>query len=176
MTNLLLTDAVDATETLFEAVWVPRQVVVHHQVGVLEVNAFTGGIGRNKNAYFGVGTKDRLNAAALIAMRAAVDGDDGVGIAQHPGDLLVKIVQCVAMLGENNELAQTPAGVAHIRIVLQDAGEFVPFAILPRGDDGFGLVFESLEDDDFLLQLGDRTGGCGLIDQSFFESSPALQR
>ena len=167
--DLLLADAVDAAEALFEAVWIPRQVVVHHQVGVLEVHAFTGGIGGDQNAHFGVGTKDRLNAAALIAVGAAVDGDDGVGIAQHSGNLLVEVIQCVAVLGEDDELALAAIGIAHVGVVLQDAGEFVPFAVLPRGDDSFGLMFESLEDDDFLLQLGDGAGGGGLIDQGLFE-------
>ena len=60
--DLLLADAVDAAEALFEAIRIPRQVVVHHQVGVLEVDAFTGGIGGDEDADFGVGTKDRLNA------------------------------------------------------------------------------------------------------------------
>ena len=76
--DFLLADAVDAAEALFEAVWIPRQVVVHHQVGVLKVDAFAGGIGGDENANFGVGTKNRLNAAALIAVGAAVDGDDGI--------------------------------------------------------------------------------------------------
>ena len=31
--DLLLADTVDAAEALFEAVGVPRQIVVHHQVG-----------------------------------------------------------------------------------------------------------------------------------------------
>ena len=75
--DLLLADAVDAAEALFEAVWIPRQVVVHHQVGVLEVDAFTGGIGGDQHAHFGVGAKDRLNPAALVPVGAAVDGDDG---------------------------------------------------------------------------------------------------
>ena len=77
VTNFLLANAVDAPEALFEAIRIPRQVVVHHQVGVLEIDAFTGGIGGDQNAYLRVGTKDRLNAAALVAMGSAVDGDDG---------------------------------------------------------------------------------------------------
>ena len=78
----------DAAEALFEAVRIPRQVVVDHQVGVLEVHAFAGGIGGDQHADFGVGAEERLNAAALVAVRAAVDGDDGVGVAEHAGDLL----------------------------------------------------------------------------------------
>jgi hypothetical protein len=175
--DLLLADAVDAAEALFEAVRIPRQVVIDHQVGVLKVDAFTGGVGGDQDANFGVGTKDRLNAAALIAVGAAVDGDDGVAVAQHSGNFLVQIVQCVAVLGKDDELALATAGIAHGGVVLQDAGEFVPFAVLPRGDDSFGLMFESLEDDDFLLQLGDGARRGGLIDQvsSRFSCSSALR-
>src|SRR5208282_6543406 len=35
MADLSLPDAVDAAEPLFQAVWVPRQVVVHHQMRAL---------------------------------------------------------------------------------------------------------------------------------------------
>ena len=141
MADFLLTDAVDAAKALFQAVRIPRQVVVHHQVGVLKIHAFTGGIGCDQNSYFGVGTKDRLNAAALITVGPAVDGDDRVSIAQHSGNFLVQVVQCVAVLREDDELALAAASIAHGRIVLQDAGEFIPFTVFPGNDDCFGLMF-----------------------------------
>ena len=43
--DLGLADAVDAAEPLLEAVGVPGQVVVDHQVGALEVDALAGGVG-----------------------------------------------------------------------------------------------------------------------------------
>ena len=147
--DLMLADAVDAPEALFEAVRIPRQVVVDHQVGVLKVDAFAGGIGRDQDADIGVGAEQRLEAAALIAMRAAVDGDDGVLVAKHAGDLLVQIVQGVAMLGEDDQLALPAGSVAHFGVVLEDPREFLPFAVLPGGDDGLGLLLQPLENDDF---------------------------
>ena len=126
MADLLLADAVDATEALFEAVRIPRQVVVHHQVGVLKIDAFTGGIGGDENADFGVGAKERLNAAALVAVRAAVDGDDGVGVAEHAGNLLVQVVQRVAVLGEDDDLALAAAGIAHVRVRFAGCGRVHP--------------------------------------------------
>jgi hypothetical protein len=78
---------VDASEALLQAVRVPRQVVVHHQVGALQVHAFAGGVGGDQDTHVGVGTEQRLDAAALVAVRAAVDGDDGVGVAEDAGDL-----------------------------------------------------------------------------------------
>jgi hypothetical protein len=43
--DLGLADTVDAAEALLQAVRVPRQVVVDHQVGVLQVHAFAGRVG-----------------------------------------------------------------------------------------------------------------------------------
>ena len=45
MADLGLADAVDAAEALLQAVRVPGQVVVDHQVGALQVDAFAGGVG-----------------------------------------------------------------------------------------------------------------------------------
>ena len=43
--DLGLADAVDAAEALLEPVRVPGQVVVHHQVGALQVDALARGVG-----------------------------------------------------------------------------------------------------------------------------------
>ena len=63
--DLGLADAVDAAEPLFEAVRVPRQVVVDHQVGVLEVHALAGGVGGDEHADVGVGAEQRLRACGV---------------------------------------------------------------------------------------------------------------
>ena len=86
--DLLLADAVDATEALFEAVWIPRQVVVHHEVGVLKVDAFTGSIRGDEDADFGVGAEERLGLAAVVAVDTTVNDDDGVVAAEHTGNFL----------------------------------------------------------------------------------------
>ena len=65
MADLRLADAVDAAEALFEAVRIPRQVVVDHQVGVLEVHAFAGGIGGDQDADVGVGAEQRLDVGGV---------------------------------------------------------------------------------------------------------------
>ena len=51
MTDLGLADPVDAAEALFQAVRVPRQVVVDHQVGALQVDAFARGVGRQQHLH-----------------------------------------------------------------------------------------------------------------------------
>ena len=120
MANLLLADTVDTPEALFEAVGVPRQIVVHHQVGVLQVDAFTGGIGGHHHADVGIGAKQRLRFAPVIAVDAAVNHDDGVMAAKHTGDFLVQVIQCVAVFAEDDDLAQATTGVAHVGIVLEN--------------------------------------------------------
>jgi hypothetical protein len=76
--DLGLADAVDAAEALLQAVGVPRQVVVDHQVGVLQVHAFAGGVGGEQHAAVRVVAEQLLHLAALFALHAAVDHDDGL--------------------------------------------------------------------------------------------------
>src|SRR5581483_7288059 len=45
MADLGLAYAVDSAKALLQAVWVPWQIVVHHQVGALEIDAFARRIG-----------------------------------------------------------------------------------------------------------------------------------
>ena len=52
--DLGLADAVDAAEALLEAVGVPRQVVVDHQVGALEVDALARGVGGEQHLHVGI--------------------------------------------------------------------------------------------------------------------------
>ena len=61
-----------------------------------------------------------------------------------PAIFCVQVVQRVAVLGEDDDLALPPAGVAHLGIVLEDLREFIPLAVLARGDDGLGLLLEAL--------------------------------
>ena len=75
--NLGLPNPVDAAESLFKAVRVPRQVIVDHQVRVLKVHAFTGSIGRQEYSRGWVVAEQLLNLAALFTLHAAVDHHDG---------------------------------------------------------------------------------------------------
>ena len=64
--DLLLADAVDAAEPLLDAVGVPRQVVVDHQVGGLEVEALAGGVGGEQDLAVGF-----LVNSSVICRRSA---------------------------------------------------------------------------------------------------------
>src|SRR6266851_1227397 len=78
-----------------------RNLIVDHEIGVLEVHALAGGIGCDQHAHLRIGAEQRLELAALVAVRAAMNADDGIVIAEHTGDLAVQVVQRIAMLREN---------------------------------------------------------------------------
>jgi hypothetical protein len=49
--DLGLTDAVDPAEALFDAIGVPRQVVIDHQMGALEIDTLPGGVGGDEDLH-----------------------------------------------------------------------------------------------------------------------------
>ena len=58
------------------------------------------------------------------------------------------------MFGEDNELAAVPMHVEHFRLVLQQLGKLVPFAVGLRLAHGKGGLLQISQDDDFRLQFG----------------------
>ena len=73
------------------------------------------------------------------------------------------------MLSEDDELALPAIGIAHFRRVLEQLGEFVPFAILAGMHDLPGLLLQPFEDDDFGFEFLNGLRGRGLIDDCFLE-------
>ena len=73
MADLGLADAVNAAEALLEAVGVPGQVVVDHQVRALEVDALARGVGGQQDLHFRVVLERLLRLHPLFAAHAAVD-------------------------------------------------------------------------------------------------------
>ena len=73
-----LADTVDAAESLLNAVGIPRQIVVHHQVGALKVDALAGGIGSHQHLYLGIVFEGFLRLRSLFAAHAAVNDDHGL--------------------------------------------------------------------------------------------------
>ena len=104
MADLGLADAVDAAEALLEAVGVPGQVVVDHQVGALEVDALAGGVGGQQDLHLGIVPEGFLRLHALLAAHAAVDRHDGLRAAEERRDAALQVVQRVAVLGEDDQL------------------------------------------------------------------------
>ena len=73
MADFGLSDAVNAAESLLQAVGIPGQVVIDHQVGALKVDAFAGGVGGDQDFDFLVLREGVLGLAAFLAAHAAVD-------------------------------------------------------------------------------------------------------
>ena len=104
MAHLGLADAVNAAEALLDAVGIPRQVVVHHQVGALKVDAFTGGVRGEQHLHFGVVLERFLHLQSVFAADAAVNDDHGLLAPEQRGDAAHQVVERVAVLGEDDEL------------------------------------------------------------------------
>ena len=104
MANLGLADTVDAAEALFEPVGIPWQVVVDHQVRALEVDALTGGVSGQQHLHQRVVPEGFLYLQTLLTTNTAMDDDDGVLTPEQRGDALLQVVECVPMLGKNDQL------------------------------------------------------------------------
>ena len=81
--NFGLSDTVNAAESLLQAVGVPGQVVIDHQVGALKVDAFAGGVGGDQDFDFLVLGEGVLGLATFLAAHAAVDSDDRLRTSQQ---------------------------------------------------------------------------------------------
>ena len=77
-----LADTVDTAKTLFKTVGVPRQVVIHHEVGALEIEAFACGVRGDEDTDFLVLLEALFHFAALVAQHSAIDDHHGVVIAE----------------------------------------------------------------------------------------------
>src|ERR1700686_3053225 len=119
----------DATKALFEAIWIPRQVVVHHEVSVLKVDAFTGSIRCDEDPDFGVRAEERLSPPAVVTMYTTVNDDNGVVAAQHTSNFFLQVIQGVAVFAEDDDFPHPPACIVHLGFLLEDAREFIPLAI-----------------------------------------------
>ena len=153
MTDLLLANTMNTPEALFEAVGVPGQVVVHHQIGILKVDAFTSRIGCNKDTDIGVRAKEFLCFPAVVTVNGTMNDNDSIMTAKHTGNFFMQVVQRIAVLTENDNFAHPPSSIAHLGFVLENAREFIPLAILAGCNQTFCLLLKSLENEDFTLQL-----------------------
>ena len=188
MADLRLADAVDAAEALLEAVGVPGQVVVHHEMGALEVDPLAGRVGSEQQLRLRVVQERLLRLAAFFTTHAAVNQDDSLRAAEERADAPLEVVEGVPVLGEENQLlarrgnvrrngaaAVRPLGfgdpATHARRredLAQQAGELLPLGIVAALKDLRGKRFEALERGDLGLELGDGARRGGLVEHSGF--------
>ena len=128
-------NSVNAPESLFDAIWVPRQIVIDDDVRRLQVDALASGIGGDEYANVFVLSESVLDVIALVAPRGAVYLDDGIGRPEKIFELFGEVLERIAMLGEDDEFWRSFArskDVARVIIALQKRTELLPFAIAPR--------------------------------------------
>ena len=162
--DLGLADAVDAAEALLDAIGVPGQVIVDHEVRALEVDAFAGGIVGDHDQDRGVVQEGRHRGLSRLAGEAAVDLDYGLGAPEAGADPVGEVGERVPRLGKHDQLAAVAFGVGHQRLV-EDALQLAPLGIGARAAERLGLLLEPGERRDLDLELSDGLGGRGAVDQ-----------
>lgn len=165
MADLGLADAVDTTEALLDPVRVPGQVVVDHEVGPLEVHTFPGRVRGDEDRAVLVLHERLLQLAALLPLGAAVNRDDRLGTAEQAPQPLDEIVQGVAMLGEDDQLAAPALCVEHVLLFREEIGELLPLAVRAARPHRSREALEVGEHGDLDLELGDRLRRRRLVDQ-----------
>ena len=121
MAHLALADSVDAAEALLDAVGIPGQVVIHHEMRPLQVDPLARGVGRDQNANVRVLQERFLGISPLLAREAAVDDDYRLGPADEVGDPLPEVVQCIPVLREDDQLTYLVVGVEDLAAVLEQS-------------------------------------------------------
>ena len=72
----------NTAKALLQAVGVPGQVIVHHQMRALQVNTFAGGVSGQQHLNLGVVEKAFLGFAALFPPHGAVNHYHGLGATE----------------------------------------------------------------------------------------------
>jgi hypothetical protein len=132
-----------------------------------------------------------LHLEALFTADATVDDDDRLLAAEQRADALFEIVECVAMLGEDDQLLVRRRGGWRDRGGTigsrrfgnavadggrgedfgEQAGQLAPLGIGAAAADCQRLDFQPFQGFDLDAQFGDRAGGGGLVENFFLGGS-----
>ena len=105
MTDLGLSDPVDAAEALLDPVRVPGQVVVDHQVrAALQVDPLARRVVGEQEPHRRVVVEGGDRGAPPVARNAAVDHRHALRLARAGTDPVREILERVARLGEDDDL------------------------------------------------------------------------
>ena len=88
---LRLADSMNAAKPLLNPVRVPRQVVIHHQVRPLQVDAFARRVGSQQYLDFRVVPEGLLRLQPVFPAHAAVDQDNRLGAPLKGCDTLLQV-------------------------------------------------------------------------------------
>ena len=103
MAHFGLADTVDTAETLFDAVGVPRQIVIDHQMGTLEIDALAGGVRGKQHLHLRVMLERFLRFHSIFAAHAAMDHDHGLMTSEQCANAALKIIQGIPVFGKKNQ-------------------------------------------------------------------------
>ena len=162
--DLGLPYAVHPSEALLYAVRVPRQVVVHHQVSLLEVDALARRVGGHQHQDVRILGEPVLHRPALVSPGAARNVHDGAVAAEERPQPVDQVVESIAVLCEHDQLAAVAGRREHLGRLRQGFGELLPLGVGSRSAQVIGRLLEPLQGGDLALQLGDRLGGGGRVD------------
>src|SRR6266508_5514982 len=128
MADLYLADAMDATEALFDPIWIPGQVVIDHEMrAALKIHAFAGGIVCDHYANERIGIDCSDGGASCLAGNAAMDHNDSSRLANPGGYLLLQVFERIFRFCEDDNLApQARSGLQHQGLI-KDRFELPPF-------------------------------------------------
>ena len=104
MAGLRPVDPVDTPEALLQAVRIPGQVVVHHQVGALQIDALAGRVRCDRRLHPPVVQERLWGLTAFFPADTPMDDRDGVGPTEEGSDPPLQVVGGVPVLGERRRL------------------------------------------------------------------------
>ena len=91
------------------------------------------------------------------------------GRPSSDADLLDQVVERVAVLGEDDELATVAVRVEHLAVVLEQARELLPLLVAAGDAHLVGELLEARQRDDLACELRDGLRRRGLVDDLFLE-------
>ena len=103
MADFGLTDTMNPSESLFNPVGVPGQVIIDHEMGALQINPFTGGIGGQEDLNLGIMAEGFLDFQAIFASNSPMNHDHGGFPSQKGGNPGFQIIEGVPVFGKNNQ-------------------------------------------------------------------------
>src|SRR2546422_470631 len=118
MADLRLPDTVNAAEALFDPVGIPRQIVIHHQMGALKIDTFACGIGGYHDRDIFVLREKVLRTLAFVTMQAAMQCNDCFDTTKKATDTLREISKGIAVLGKDDQFATVTARIEHLTSAL----------------------------------------------------------
>ena len=83
-----------------------------------------------------------------------MNGDNGLGPSQHGTNALCQVVERIAVLGEDNQLAPMPLSIEHFGVVLQQAGQPLPLAVGTAAPHLVRQFFQTGQQSNFDFQFG----------------------